>query len=165
VWTRGPCQRLGHKSRFHFKLFQPAQQGGCGAGLEFQRDLGVAGMEGREHRGQARTRRTLQRAQAQHTTHRAALQLLFGLVRHLQQLVGMAEQGAAGIGQHQAAALAAEQCLTQAFLELLDAGGDVGWHTVEQGGRARDTAFPHHAAEDVQIVQIHLSHLEKYMFQ
>ena len=30
-------------------------------------------------------------------------------------------------------------------------------------GRARHAALPHHTAEDMQVVQIHRSHLEKHM--
>lgn len=73
----------------------------------------------------------------------------------------MAQQGAARVGEDQAAALATEQADSQPLLELLDPRGDVGRHAVQPVGRARHFALPHHAAEDVQVVQIHRSHPEK----
>ena len=76
----------------------------------------------------------------------------------------MAQQRAARIGEHQAAALATEQADPQPLLELLDPRGDVGGHAMQPVGRARHPALPHHAAEDVQVVQVHRSHLENCTF-
>ena len=75
----------------------------------------------------------------------------------------MAQQRTARIGEDQAAALATEQGDPQPLLELLDPRGDIGGHTVQPVGRARHATLPYHAAEDMQVVQIHHSHLENCM--
>ena len=110
-------------------------------------------MERREHRWQPGARGAFQRPEPQDAAHRAAAQLLFGQIGHLQQPLGVSEQCAARIGQHQAAALATEQRDAEPLLELLDPRGHVGGDTVQLTRRTCDAALPHHAAEDVQVVE------------
>src|SRR6478735_1168074 len=57
----------------------------------------------------------------------------------------------------QALALADEELDAEVFLELADAGGDVGLHAVQLLGGTRDAAGADDGAEDVQVDEIHRS--------
>ncbi len=127
---------------------------------QFQADLGPALVITREHLGQARRGRALHGAEPQPPVRMVLAHRVPRLVGQRQQALGIGQQGLAGRGQHQAAAVAREQRGAERRLQLPDAGGHVRLHAVELGRRARDAVFAHHGAEDRQCRQIHDSLLE-----
>lgn len=74
----------------------------------------------------------------------------------------MAKQRVTRSRQYETASLTVEQGDTEPLLQLLDACGDIGRDTMQPLRRPRHAALSDHAAEDVQIVQIHHSHIENY---
>ena len=86
------------------------------------------------------------------------------LLGKIEQPIRVVEQQLALGGEVQLLALAHEKLDAEVAFELAHAGGDVGLDAVELFGGARDAAGLHHRAEDMQVGEIHRSHLEMIMF-
>jgi hypothetical protein len=78
-----------------------------------------------------------------------------GLVGEREQALGIRQQGLAGGGEHQPAAIADEQFRAELLFELLDTRGHVRLHAVQLRGGTRDAVFAHYRAKNRKGGQIH----------
>lgn len=74
----------------------------------------------------------------------------------------MTEQDSPGLSEDQATPLASEQRDTQPTLELFHASRDVGRNATQSACCTCHAPLADDALEDVQIVQAHISHRERY---
>jgi hypothetical protein len=158
-------ERLGNKRCLEFKCLETFQQRAGRGGLKLYRDVGISRMESREHGRQPNAGGALERPEPEAPTHRAAPDVLLGLVGELQQALRVAQQRPPGIGQRKTPALAPEERNTKTLLELLDARSHVRRHSMKPRRSARDPTFAHDAAKDVEVLEIHRSHWRKYTSQ
>ncbi|MNJ63878.1 hypothetical protein D3C77_598050 [compost metagenome] len=82
------------------------------------------------------------------------------LVRQAQQAIGVGQQHTPLVRQHQPTILASEKRGVQRGLQLLQARRHVGLHPVQVRGGPRHAALVSHRFENLQGVEIQVSHFK-----
>src|SRR5215470_4874893 len=133
-------RRLGEEGRIKPPLGKLAEQRVVGAGYELKSNVRVSAVIARENWRQPACGRALECPQLEDATRRGARYNVARLVGELNQPLRVFEQQLASRRQVQPLPVAMEQFDAHRRFELLDSGGDRGWHAMQLPRRLDHTA-------------------------